>query len=202
MKIQYKFFIGIILTSTSLSSYAQAQDWSGAYVGLETGFGAFDADNNFGGSADLDGMLFGVEAGYNMQLDNNIVLGGAIDWNFSNVDGSGNFYSGCCAWNVDLNSLATAQAHIGLTVGPTNSTMFYVGGGLALGDVDISGYPTSSSKSHLGYVVSAGVEHKLTDAVSIKAEMGYVDLGKETYNPGEVVKLNGIVGAVGVNFHF
>ncbi len=207
MIIAAKLGIGLFLATTALSGAALAQDWTGPYVGVEASGAAIDSQTtrNFGtpvfSDAELSGFLFGIEAGYNMQLDNNLVLGIAGDWAISTVDGDGLWYASD-PFRLDLNSLATLQAKLGLAVGPTNRTLVFLSGGLALADVDLSGYPVASSKNHLGFVISAGVEHMLTEAVSIKADVSYVNLGKETYNPGEVVKLDGIMGTVGVNFHF
>lgn len=209
MNFALRFGLGVFLASTALSSGASAQDWNGGYIGLEGGFGSFNSNTlrdpgvPVYSDADLSGMLLGVEAGYNMQLSNNLVLGIAGDWATSTVKGDGQWYSGgSYPFSLELNSLATVQAKIGMAVGSSDQTLLYVGGGIAFGSVDLSGYPASESKNHTGYVISAGAEHMLSEAISVKAEASYVNLGKQTYNPGESVKLDGVTGSLGVNFHF
>ncbi len=203
--------LAVVLATTALSTVAptvaQAQDWTGPFVGAKAGFGSLSSNTDSFGSpasenADLSGMLFGIQAGYNMQLDNNLVLGIAGDWMLSTMDGNGDRCSVGCYFNVELNSLGSAQVRAGMALGEANNTLLFVGAGLAAGDATISGYFNKASKTHLGFIVSGGVAHKLNEAVSIEASVSYVDLGKESYNAGETVKLNGVTGAVGINFHF
>jgi outer membrane immunogenic protein len=202
-----KFGFGLFLASTALSGAAAAQDWTGPYIGAEAGFGAFDANVSYVAccptpvslDADLSGALFGIEAGYNIQLDNNLVAGVSADWSFSTIDGD---TGGGNPFIFEIDSLATLQARFGLAVGPTNQTLLFIGGGIARADVTVSGYPATVSNNHVGYIVTTGAEHRISDAISVKADVSYVDLGKETYVSGEVVKLDGITGTVGVNFHF
>lgn len=199
-----KFGVALFLATTSLSGFAQAQDWTGGYVGLEGGFGSTNWQLDFTGpaidSASVSGLILGVEAGYYAQLDNNLVIGFAGDWSFSTINGGSGPNP---KYIYDINSFATAQIKFGVTTGATNQTLLYLSGGAMLADVGYTNVGTSSGrKNYLGYVVGAGVEHMLTEAVSLKAEVSYFDAGKGTFNSGEVVKLNGILGAVGVNFHF
>jgi opacity protein-like surface antigen len=207
MNQAFKFGLGLFLTSTALSSGLYAQDWTGGYIGLEGGFTALNSitERYPGGpvysEAELSGMLLGGEVGYNMQMSNNVVIGFAGDWAFSTVGGEGQWYSNV-PFTLDLNSLATAQAKLGMAVGPSSQTLLYVGGGVAFGSVDLGGWPTDASARHIGYVVSVGAEHMINDAISIKADVSYVNLGTQDYNPGESVKLDGMMGSVGVNFHF
>ena len=195
------------LTTTALSGVAFAEDWNGPFIGLKagyTGLGSNFTDSGFPVNKDatLSGGLLGVRGGFNAQLDNGLVLGLVGDFSFSNASGSGLFFGAGSPFKLDLRNLGTAQVRAGMTLGADNNTLLFVNGGLAFAQVDLSGYPGSASRSHMGFVIGAGIEHKLSDAISIQADLSYVDLGKQTYNPGEAVKLNGLVASVGVNFHF
>ena len=134
-----------------------------------------------------------------MLLDSNIVLGVSGDLAFSSLDGDASRFSD--TFSLELNWLGTVQAKGGFVFGDANPTMLYLAGGLAVSEVERTGDLTNATETHTGYVISLGLEHMLGDAISVKAEAGYVDLGKETYSSGESVKLDGVVGSVGVNFH-
>ena len=204
MRFSYKFAVAFLVATTAYSSGTLAGDFSGFYVGAEAGGGSLDSktDKNgytFPDNPDLSGALLGIETGYNMLLDSNIVLGISGDLAFSSLDGDDHY--GSRPFSLELNWLGTLQAKGGLVLGDTNSTMLYLGGGLAVGEVERNGNLTNATETHTGYVLSLGIEQMLGDAISVKAEAGYVDLGKETYSSGEAVKLDGVIGTVGVNFH-
>jgi outer membrane immunogenic protein len=200
------FRIGLVLASTALSTTAFAGDWSGPYIGLKGGGAALKSDFQDDGSsvfddATLKGMLFGVEGGFNTELDNNLVLGLVGDLLLSTVDGDGLFNPGD-PFTLDLKSLGSLQGKIGVALGPDKNTLVFLNGGVAIGSVKLSGYPDTSKKTHVGFIFGAGVEHQMSETVSLVSTVSYVNLGKETYNPGEVVKLSGITGTIGINLHF
>lgn len=198
----------MLLASTALSGASYAQDtWTGLYVGASGGFAWLDADSEKLGNprpdVSVDGFLFGVQAGYNMQLDK-IVLGVEGDIAFSEADGNGYWFlpSGR-PYNIDMNYLSTIRGRAGMAFGETDNTLLYVTAGLAVADFDRGGANiTHSSRTHTGFVVGLGAEHMLTDRISISAEYDYLALGKETYSTGETVKFGGSTVEIGVNFHF
>ena len=105
---------------------------------------------------------------------------------------------------ADLRWFGTARGRLGFLMNPL--LLFYVTGGFAYGDVDVSsttvttitpglipgtmtsgGAPTvfrtgfSDSKMMTGYAVGFGSEYKLSRQWSIKGEYLYVDLGRATF---------------------
>jgi outer membrane immunogenic protein len=207
--MKFRYAVGILLCSTAMSGTAFADGWNGMYLGIQGGFASLPSTTELGNSsiyqdATLSGGLVGVKVGIDHQMSNNFVVGVVGDWSVSNASGDGSIYSGNGRpFTLTLNSIGSAQLRAGMAFGAANENLLYVGGGLAFGNINRTGdLRQEGSNSHLGYVVSAGFEHKFTPNVSLNAEASYVDLGKKTYSPGETVKLSGLLATVGVNFHF
>lgn len=181
-------------------------------------------------SLDSSGFVGGIQAGYDYQFPNRLVLGVEADVNASGVEGKVNV-SGAAAGVIngnlslnagsELNSLSTLRGRLGYAF--DNGAMPYATAGIAYGEVD-TGYginvssggttlfSASGSKSadRTGWTAGAGLEYRLNDKFSFKTEYLYTDLG--SYN---VLKFNGMGGTasldadttihtvrVGVNYHF
>lgn len=214
---------------------ALAFEWTGIYAGAHGGYG-FGTDDvtatlqDSTGAAmaptghdsfNADGYLAGVTAGANYQIDQ-FVLG--VEGRYSAGDITGEYN-----YNITrpeaiaggtLNGLAALSARAGVAL---DNTLVYVRGGYAVGwnegfannvmnsapAVDVA---TGSSTVH-GYVVGAGVEHAVTEQVSVGLDYSYygfqrgdLDLTSSAYPAGAVLHTEpqlslGVVTA-GVNFHF
>ncbi|MBG1231812.1 outer membrane protein [Aestuariivirga litoralis] len=196
-----KYMLGLLLGSTAISGVAMADDWSGFYLGAQGGYLNLPSTTSSASSdAILSGGLLGIDVGFDHQFSNNFVLGAVGDWSFVNATGNGVRHGDNFA--LTLRNLGRAQLRAGMAVGESNNTLIYLGGGLAVANLERGG-DYNGSNTHLGFVVSAGVEHKFTPAVSIKAEASYLGLGNKSYgNNGESVGLGGLMATLGVNFHF
>lgn len=89
---------------------------------------------------------------------------------------------------IDPKSLLALKARLGAAIG--SSTMIYATGGWAWVDATHSASITSSqnykklgelSKTHNGFIVGAGLEHKLDSHLSIRAQYDYTDQGDVSY---------------------
>lgn len=157
--------------------------WTGAYAGLQAGYGwgASRQTNTVSlvttGSYDIDGYVAGGTLGYNMQ-SGSTVWGIESDLSFSDV--SGRTFNACgagCTSTVDW--LMTVRARLGLDM---NGWMPYITAGLALGDTQSRiGGAGSRTELSVGWTVGGGVEVKLDRNWSVKAEYLYVDLGDMSY---------------------
>jgi outer membrane immunogenic protein len=157
-------------------------DWSGIYVGINTGIGF--ADGNYVPTAtadpDLagDGWMIGGVVGYNYQM-NNFVMGIEGDINYGEINPTN------LADNVfqDIDFFATLRARLGYAHG---NTMAYVTGGMAWADSEVTAdvilAADSDSKTHFGWVVGGGLEHAWTDNLTGRIEYLFADLGSETYS--------------------
>lgn len=222
---------------------APAYNWSGFYVGANAGYAWGSSDVQVYGNAasalsaaglatkyspDVDGGSFGVQAGYNYQI-NQFVLGveGDIDGLWTN--GSRNF-SGRLAGvgtpdlaakvETENNWLATLRARAGFAA---NNFLIYGTGGFAFGGTKVTGtasvtptgelspvtsyYSASKSDTRTGYALGAGVEYGFTKNITARVEYMYYDLGSKTFYSdagGSTAKadFSGNVVRAGVNYKF
>lgn len=165
-------------------------DWSGAYAGVDVtadrhSSAIWDKDYyTHGGGYALPslGAGFGGHVGYNWQ-DGNFVYGALADIGvYTNEmhETVGDYRT----ITSDLSWMATLRGRAGLATG---SSYMYATGGLAIADIDLSHTyqddPDSSfdvSGTRIGWVAGMGVEHALTDKVSLKLEGLYSKFGQRT----------------------
>ena len=188
-----------------------AYDWTGFYAGATVGYGFGGQDNvhtkgqaapniaNIAGGArpgfvnlDRDGMLGGIEFGYNQQF-RNFVAGAETDFSFTDFRdtrdiGTRALVGGAALNNrftSEIDNFGTVRARLGFTY---DRALFYATGGLAYGEtkqrVDMFGAAGSAQFSgskddfKVGYAVGAGVEYAVTERFSLKGEYLYYDLGR------------------------
>lgn len=163
-------------------------DWSGAYVGLDATadrhlssiWDRFDWDD--GGSYALPslGAGFGGHVGYNWQ-DGNFVYGALADIGIftNNADWTTDYRT----IRSDLNWMANLRGRAGIATG---SSYMYATGGMAIANIDLAfAYPENPddgfdfSSTRVGWVAGLGVEHALTDKVSLKLEGLYSKFGRK-----------------------
>lgn len=184
--------------------------WSGFYAGVHLGavwhlteasiFGSGENDegpwdpsaNGSLGKAHGAGFIGGGQAGYNWQIGHWVLglevtlsglTGKATTRNdFANGAGAGNTIESRIDW------LATFRGRAGWLM--HRDTLLYATGGLAVGGVRNAASPygladpgyskAAVNKTSTGYVVGAGMEHKLNRDWSIALEGLYVDLGSSS----------------------
>lgn len=213
-----------------------AYDWGGFYVGINGGLAggmfehpiSLDAEddddliNLATGSVDLTGygFLYGVQAGFNVQMDN-LLFGIEADLQGSTVEGrdyltitdtqglilpdAGDTFDADAGTSLDW--LATLRPRIGWV---NDRFVVYATGGLAYGqttssiNADVDGdelFSESQTLDRWGYTIGGGVEYALTDNLTMKTEYLYTDLGSEEVVAGELGE--GIFGSLDsqVSFH-
>lgn len=162
--------------------------WNGVYAGINGGYINTNAHGDAASTAgDVSGGLFGLTAGYNAQMPNNVVLGVEGDYGMSNADGSG---------TGKITSVATARVRAGLAM---DRLLPYVTAGYAGANVKT----TSSNDFVNGWTAGAGAEYAISDNLSAKAEALYVNFDKaQTVSPAGKVGYEGGLYRVGLNYHF
>ncbi|MCK0209214.1 porin family protein [Starkeya koreensis] len=220
--------------------YAPVFTWTGLYAGANVGYGwgegsapwdnylawhyaGWDATSYSGGS-DPTGWFGGVQAGYNYQFTNNVVLGVEADFEFGSLNDKLN-YSAFDAGLADqdfgsietkIETFGTVRARLGYAM---DRFLPYVTGGLAWGTVKVSEnwssftdgaydpfFSGSASKSQTlwGWTIGGGLEYAVTDNWTVKAEYLYADLGDINWdsaaNTSIDVKLQTV--KLGVNYKF
>lgn len=208
---------GALLAGVALPNLANATDpyvpepaadvWTGPYIGLFAGYTWLDADGAYGGEGiddggPVDGGLYGGQIGYNHQMDG-IVLGVEADIAYSDAHGIVEGDTGEQA-ETDLEFLATIRARGGFLLGESDSTLLFATAGLAIGDFDVDFEGSPGSVTQVGFVAGAGVEHLVTEDISVKAEYNYVyfDGTDNDDAEGEDISYDGHVVKIGANFHF
>jgi outer membrane immunogenic protein len=141
-------------------------NWTGWYIGGNIGYswgrgaptfndpalGSVGLPTSFTGPGNLDGVIGGVQIGYDWQTSPNWVWGLIADFQWADEKNSGNFAApydceGTCGISGTIGSrihwFGTVRANAGWLWNPT--TMVYVTGGLAYGKVSINGSLTNSN---------------------------------------------------------
>lgn len=170
-------------------------DWSGLYVGGHAGYGG----GSFGPGTNplpqqgvffphsITGLIGGFQAGYNVQLQNNWLLGVEADISFTSPLDRPKLVP--APFNTTFDYFSTVRGRVGYAVG---TWLPYVTGGLAWGRTrvdlndpagDVIG---NKSRVHLGWVAGTGLEVALGGNWSGKVEYNYIDLGARTYGLGDV----------------
>ncbi|OQM74230.1 hypothetical protein BFN67_05100 [Pseudaminobacter manganicus] len=177
-------------------------DWNGPYVGVHLGWGfggdqSFRADCKCGPAYDgdakvgLDGLLGGVQIGYNYQFSSNWLVGVEGDFSWSGVKGSGSTWMRSASdgvFNTKVDWFGTLRARFGYVA---DRFMVYGTGGLAYGSLETKysyafkgASPTRRDllsggvdETSWGWTAGAGAEYALNEHWSLKGEYLYINLG-------------------------
>ena len=198
----------------SSSALAQTADWSGFYLGAQAGSGWGNNNNTLSQplpaleiSADLEGFVGGVHAGWNMQMES-MVFGLEADVEASFMDADSSF-SGS-TFQLDVDMLGSLRARAGFAV---DNFLVFGTAGLAVASstyVDSNGGLSGKYKNTpFGFTIGGGLEVGLSDSLSARLEYRYTDLGTEdidsvVFDPSVILKANHDFHTVraGVSWHF
>ncbi|MEW6641660.1 MAG: outer membrane protein [Pseudomonadota bacterium] len=157
------------LSPTPLAS-AAVFNWRGAYVGVHGGYARTGADTL---APAQGGFLAGLQGGYNVQVTGStlpavfgVEVEGSYLWRQTSRPAT---TTGAIAphW------LGAAKLRTGIVLG---RVLPYATAGLALVHNEA---PVADGRGwQIGYLYGGGVEYALTDAVSIRAEYNYLQLGR------------------------
>ncbi|SFV27618.1 outer membrane protein [Hyphomicrobium facile] len=173
--------------------------WTGPYLGFGTGYSVANKQESFGADAgpfnnpvSNDGGFISASVGYDYQFRERFVVGAFADADFSNLSyNDSNFASD----GVDSQELWSSHGGfknilmVGGRLGylTTPDTLLFVSGGYANAGMEqttisILGEGSGviyDSKRLSGAFIGAGVETKIWDSLSLKAEYRYIDLESE-----------------------
>jgi outer membrane immunogenic protein len=229
---------------TKAPAYEPVSNWTGLYIGGNVGYGWGNGNTdvtNLPSQAisdilnatlhdDPKGVIGGGQIGYNWQIGS-IVTGLEADIQGSGIHGSssaplinfrnGNPFNGF-AFNSDqkLSWFGTVRGRLGVTVTP--SLLLYGTGGLAYGQVQLSGvttlaapqttfFPASLNTTKAGWTAGGGAEWMFTRGWSAKVEYLHIDLGNvsatsalDAFGDGTNYRTHAQYDTVrfGVNYHF
>lgn len=192
-----------------------AYDWSGPYVGMTAGYALgnvtqFESGGFESGPQDMEGFVAGGTLGYNHQMES-FLVGIESDVSFSGISGDfgdqtdwgcGDEVDGC---RTDVDWFATARLRLGL---PMDSVLPYVTGGIAIGGLNseiVGASFNSLDETEIGWTVGGGVEAAVSESLTVKAEVLYVDFGRteDVGSPvGFEIETDFITARLGLNFQF
>ena len=176
-------------------------DFTGRYAGIQAGYSRFGNDvssiwGSVGGPTErftynADGAIGGVHLGANWQ-ERNWLFGIETDFEAAGIAGTGKGDYGALH-ETSINWLGSLRGRLGLVSG---STLFYVTGGMAYGNVHVEqltptslGPYSSGDEWKIGWTAGGGIEHAISSRVSLKLEYRYTDLGQmSVYNPTLMMK--------------
>ncbi len=166
----------ITLATTLAAAPAMATDWTGFYVGGQLGYSDVETS-----SASGDDVSFGIQAGYDHQFSNNMVLGGEVAYSYSDTSlsrGQGDFKD-----SIALKG-RLGYAH--------NDFLFYGTAGIVRGEVDGG----SINSSDNGVVYGVGMEYMISQQVSLGFEVlqseydSFGNSGRALRDTSAAVKVN------------
>ena len=203
--------LGIAIIGVGIGSAAAADlsdsstsDWTGFYGTLSAGYSGIGLD---GTQIDIltasdkdwsDGAALGVGLGYNYDAGD-FVFGLDGDMSFLTNENQLEMKQ---TVDADYDWFATARARAGYDAG---DTLFYATGGLALLDANFDDGADSHNETLVGWTAGAGIEHMISDTISIKAEALYADFGSAKFRlSGDETKIDSDMVLVrgGISFRF
>ncbi len=176
----------IALTGSALAQQ-EPQGWGGFYLGVHGGYGWGDRDGCIDIDEDScldtpfdvfdydqDGWLVGGQIGYNHMLGS-FLIGLEVDASFASIKGEGDFGGDPGVGEYDW--LAGFKGRVGFAI---DDFLLFGTGGLALAGYDFDGASGCQfSQTRDGYLAGGGLEIKISNRASIKAEYNYMDLGDD-----------------------
>jgi outer membrane immunogenic protein len=214
-------------TPSPIMAPVSLYDWTGFYAGVNAGFGggtfrhpiAITGIEILSANVTSSGFMFGGQVGYNMQFDS-FVAGVEADLQWANVRGQLDLSlpaAGDLALGTEVNWFGTVRARLGYT--PVDRMLIYGTGGFAYGGMrsyvrgtgGFAGIDESATSSRWGWTIGGGAEYAFTDALSLKTEYLYTDLGRSNIatfdlGGGDTLSIDRRVSfhtvRAGLNFHF
>lgn len=191
-----------MLGSVCLAGFARAgppatYNWTGFYVGVDGGYEWSQSEwhnTQINGDYfvfDPTGKLFGGHVGYNWQNPSNLVLGFEADLAFGDVhndnasffDPSGALIGGFVG-NAKIKSQGSGRVRLGFAA---DRFMPYVTGGIAFADygygLAVNATTYTASKQMMGGALGGGVEYAVSDKLSMRMQLLYLDFGAFDHGP-------------------
>jgi outer membrane immunogenic protein len=176
---------------TKAPIYSAMYNWTGAYVGINGGYGWKTNGGSNGGG------LVGGTVGYNWQAGSPVVWGLEADLDYTRIRGSENAFQ-----ETSNRWLGTVRGRLGYALGAQGTWLPFITGGLAVGDVKNSVLGLDSRKTKAGYVLGAGLEVALSGPWTAKVEYQYVDLGNGPTVLGLDSRFKANIVKAGLNYRF
>lgn len=193
-------------TRSEAAEHSYKSNFGGAYVSVYTGYAQSQFDvtekytngavSGYTGDISPDNYLLGIMVGYDWELDNNLIVGVAFDYEDRNASNAIEFqqYAGAAVPTYSFGAEITSSYSLTTRLGYifNRDTMVYVKAGITNADVDFSVVDHSSfdtfSKdvSFMGYTMGLGAHYNLWSNFQLFIEYQYSDYGSENFDIGEI----------------
>lgn len=158
---------------------APVYEWSGPYVGAQLSYGRVVTDGI--ASVDGDGALFGLRAGYDLDLGST-VIGALVQYDTTNIE--------LGATGAEIDNILRVGGRYGFDLG---RTLVYGSLGYATADTNIVGETD-------GYFVGFGTEIFATESMTVGVETMYHDFGD--FDGAPAVDAEAVTLGVNLNYRF
>ena len=200
----------IVSTQTIKANDAVISDWTGFYIGGFVGGGAVNNDIDLlGGLVEFDGIggegfVGGGFAGINYQVAPKFVLG--VQGEVGKQDLETEFSVGALDIDAGPTFNAAFSARAGWLANP--NTLLYIIGGYSYAEYEVEanlgGLSADVDEEFHGFHIGAGLEAKLTDAITARIEYRYTEYDAEDFGTGGIVDVEPSThtGTLGVAYNF
>lgn len=188
-----------------------ATNWTGFYfggwIGARSGnINNTECDGTCLDDIDLSGLTGGVTAGYDVQFDDNWVVGAFVTLPLLKPTATAEWAGGDPTWDIDPQWAIAAGVRAGYDMG---AFLPYGLVGIAAASVEVTpsmiGFDPDTN-THVGVVLGGGVEYKLDDHLSIDARymLGLLNSQEYNFGPGSVSSYSEISHnlSIGLNYRF
>ena len=211
--MKHSLLLGIAIVGVGIGSAAAADlgdsfidtsDWTGLYGTVSAGYSGIGLDGSQTGiftekdKSWSDGAAFGAGLGYNYDMGNFVV---GLDGDFSLLTNKDQLEMKQTV-DADYDWFATARARAGYDA---DGTLLYATGGVALLAANFDDGSDSQKETFVGWTAGGGIEHMISDSISIKAEALYADFGSVDFKlSGDDTKIDSKMVLVrgGISFRF
>jgi outer membrane immunogenic protein len=165
--------------------------WSGAYIGVQGGYGAATDNATTGmtgvpdAQTDPKGWIAGGQLGFNWEFDNGAVFGIEGAAAATGMKGSTTFHYpdpptsiGNATVSEQILAYGSIRARFGAGIG---MVMPYAIGGFAFASVSRQSQTTAVNKPFTGWTAGAGLELAGGQHWSLRGEYSYYDFGKQNF---------------------
>lgn len=209
--VVYKFGEDMFGAPVTAAAATPTSSWTGIYAGLNAGYGFANTEISAGPVFGFDGLgsdgfVGGGMVGFDWQLGSRVVLGAEVDAAFADIGSeisipiAGASIEAKGKWEV------AALARAGFLLNP--ATMIYGLAGWAWTDLELEGTGPgpgfSVSENADGPQIGLGIEAKITDALSARAEYRHTFFDAGNFGTGLPISVEPSVGEarLGVSYKF
>ena len=176
----------LIIADSAMYDPAPAANWTGFYAGAFVGGHAgtviqYSCSGTCSGNFPLNGLIGGLEAGYDYQFDPNWVIGGFVQLPLLKPTGSVTIGGG--VFTVEPQWAINGGVRVGYAY---ENFLPYAFVGVAVVNTKVTSSFNGSAPTatHVGLSAGVGLEAVLADNITIDGRYTYTTLGAQTYNWG------------------